>query len=132
MYTRVGSGGMLKGVEQVLPEMRVGDRWKLSIPPELAFGAKGRPASAGKPRINGDAKIDFEVEMVSRGSAGCRRAAPKSKPDSERETASTSNSFAHSLSLRWGFPAGRRSSSTSWGTEGSSRWGAGVGGRGLL
>ena len=31
-YTRVGSGGLLKGVEQVLPSMRVGDRWVLTIP----------------------------------------------------------------------------------------------------
>ena len=32
--------------------------------PALAFGSKGRPASAGKPRIPGDATITFEVEMV--------------------------------------------------------------------
>jgi FKBP-type peptidyl-prolyl cis-trans isomerase len=31
-YTRVGSGGLLKGVETTLPLMRVGDRWVLSIP----------------------------------------------------------------------------------------------------
>ena len=31
---------------------------------DLAFGPKGRPASAGKPRINGDQTITFEVEMV--------------------------------------------------------------------
>lgn len=30
----------------------------------LAFGAKGRPASAGKPRIPANAEILFEVEMV--------------------------------------------------------------------
>jgi len=30
----------------------------------MAFGSNGRPASAGKPRIPGDAIIDFEVEMV--------------------------------------------------------------------
>lgn len=31
-YTRLGSGGLLKGVESTLPLMRVGDRWKLEIP----------------------------------------------------------------------------------------------------
>ena len=31
-YTRLGSGGLLKGVETTLPLMRVGDRWKLTIP----------------------------------------------------------------------------------------------------
>ena len=30
----------------------------------MAFGPKGRPASAGKPRIPSDAIIMFEVEMV--------------------------------------------------------------------
>mmetsp|Transcript_10663 Transcript_10663/g.13177 ORF Transcript_10663/g.13177 Transcript_10663/m.13177 type:complete len:200 (-) Transcript_10663:90-689(-) len=63
-YTRLGSGGLLKGVEEVLPLMRVGDRWELTIPGKMAFGPKGRPASAGKPRIPGDATVIFEVEMV--------------------------------------------------------------------
>uniref|UniRef100_A0A7S2IBW6 peptidylprolyl isomerase n=1 Tax=Helicotheca tamesis TaxID=374047 RepID=A0A7S2IBW6_9STRA len=63
-YTRVGSGGMIKGVEEVIPMMRVGDRWVLTVPGKLAFGPKGRPASAGKPRIPGDATIVFDVEMV--------------------------------------------------------------------
>lgn len=31
-YTRVGSGGLLKGVETTLPMMRLGDRWELTIP----------------------------------------------------------------------------------------------------
>ena len=31
-YTRLGSGGLLKGVETTLPLMVVGDRWKLTIP----------------------------------------------------------------------------------------------------
>ena len=30
----------------------------------LAFGPNGRPASAGKPRIPGDATVIFDVEMV--------------------------------------------------------------------
>ena len=35
-YTRVGSGGLIKGVEQTLPLMRLGDRWKLTIPVRYA------------------------------------------------------------------------------------------------
>lgn len=31
-YTRIGSGGLLKGVEETLPLMQLGDRWKLIIP----------------------------------------------------------------------------------------------------
>mmetsp|Transcript_12525 Transcript_12525/g.24976 ORF Transcript_12525/g.24976 Transcript_12525/m.24976 type:complete len:198 (+) Transcript_12525:144-737(+) len=63
-YTRVGSGGLLKGVEEFIPQMVIGDRWKLTIPGNLAFGKKGRPSSAGKPRIPADATIIFEIEMV--------------------------------------------------------------------
>eukprot|EP00532_Pseudo-nitzschia_australis_P002730 CAMPEP_0168182816 /NCGR_PEP_ID=MMETSP0139_2-20121125/12094_1 /TAXON_ID=44445 /ORGANISM="Pseudo-nitzschia australis, Strain 10249 10 AB" /LENGTH=197 /DNA_ID=CAMNT_0008103769 /DNA_START=192 /DNA_END=785 /DNA_ORIENTATION=- len=63
-YTRLGSGGLLKGVESTLPLMKLGDRWKLTIPGDLAFGPKGRPASAGKPRIPGNAEVVFDVEIV--------------------------------------------------------------------
>lgn len=31
---------------------------------KMAFGEKGRPSSAGKPRIPGNAEIVFEVEIV--------------------------------------------------------------------
>lgn len=31
-YTRVGSGGLIKGVEETIPLMQLGDRWKLTIP----------------------------------------------------------------------------------------------------
>lgn len=64
-YTRVGSGGLLKGVEEVLPMMATGDRWVLTIPSNLAFGPKGRPASAGKQRIPANAEITFDVEIVA-------------------------------------------------------------------
>lgn len=36
----------------------------LFLQTKMAFGSQGRPASAGKPRIPGDAIIVFEVEMV--------------------------------------------------------------------
>jgi FKBP-type peptidyl-prolyl cis-trans isomerase len=31
-YTRIGSGGLIKGVEEVLPKMRLGDRWIITVP----------------------------------------------------------------------------------------------------
>lgn len=63
-YTRVGSGGLIRGVEEVLPMMVMGDRWILTVPGNMAFGPKGRPASAGKQRIPANAEITFEVEIV--------------------------------------------------------------------
>jgi FKBP-type peptidyl-prolyl cis-trans isomerase len=31
-YTRIGSGALIKGVEDTLPLMRLGDRWVLTVP----------------------------------------------------------------------------------------------------
>ena len=31
-YTRIGSGALIKGVEETLPLMQLGDRWRLTIP----------------------------------------------------------------------------------------------------
>lgn len=38
--------------------MSVGDVYELTIPPALAFGAKGRRASAGKPSIPAGAYVN--------------------------------------------------------------------------
>lgn len=34
------------------------------LQPELAFGSKGRSASAGRPRISGGTPVVFDVEIV--------------------------------------------------------------------
>ena len=44
-YTRIGSGGLLKGVEAVLPLMQVGDRFVLTIP--VSFGPKEASLDTG-------------------------------------------------------------------------------------
>jgi len=64
-YTRVGSGNVLPGVEEAVKLMRSGDTWNLTLPPELGFGPKGRPASPGKPRIPNGATLDFMLELVA-------------------------------------------------------------------
>lgn len=43
-------GLLRQGVEEALLMMRVGDRWELTCPANLAFGDKGRPPSPGRPR----------------------------------------------------------------------------------
>lgn len=62
-YYRVGSGQVLPGVEQAVVNMKTGDVWELTIPPELGFGTKGRNASPGKPRIPGDAILKFTLAL---------------------------------------------------------------------
>lgn len=64
-YYRVGSGQVLPAVEQVVVKMKSGDIWNLTVPPALGFGPQGRKASPGKPRIAGDAILDFTLELVS-------------------------------------------------------------------
>lgn len=45
--------------------MHVGDVYDLSLPSTLAFGKKGRRASAGKASIPPDASVDFTLELAS-------------------------------------------------------------------
>lgn len=45
--------------------MKVGDVFEITLPPELAFGSKGRRASPGKPSIPPNATIVYTVEMSS-------------------------------------------------------------------
>lgn len=65
LYFRVGGNTLLKGIEEAVKVMKVGDRWKLTIPGELAFGAKGRSASPGKPRIPPMAPVEYDLTLVA-------------------------------------------------------------------
>eukprot|EP00286_Rhodomonas_abbreviata_P016992 CAMPEP_0181323970 /NCGR_PEP_ID=MMETSP1101-20121128/20087_1 /TAXON_ID=46948 /ORGANISM="Rhodomonas abbreviata, Strain Caron Lab Isolate" /LENGTH=219 /DNA_ID=CAMNT_0023432069 /DNA_START=20 /DNA_END=679 /DNA_ORIENTATION=+ len=60
-YYRVGSESVIQGLDLAVQNMRVGDRWVIQIPPALAFGEKGVKPSPGKPRIPGNAVIEYEV-----------------------------------------------------------------------
>lgn len=64
-FYRIGSGNILKGVAESVEMMSVGDVYELTIPPALAFGAKGRRASAGKPSIPAGAYVNYTVEMTA-------------------------------------------------------------------
>lgn len=57
----VGVGSVLRGIDDAVLHMRVGDRYHLSFGGELAFGEKGRPSAPGKPRIPPNADVDYEV-----------------------------------------------------------------------
>ena len=55
----IGNGSVIPGWDEAVPGMKVGERRKLTIPPDLAYGAKGQP-----PAIPEDATLTFDIELL--------------------------------------------------------------------
>jgi len=53
---------VIPGWQDVIPRMHVGDRWKVVIPPRLAYGERGQ-----LPRIGPNEALVFEIELLSIG-----------------------------------------------------------------
>ncbi|KRE89624.1 peptidylprolyl isomerase [Frateuria sp. Soil773] len=50
---------VIRGWQDVIPRMHVGDRWKVVIPPQLAYGERG-----SLPRIGPNEALVFEIELL--------------------------------------------------------------------
>jgi len=62
---RLGEGRVIKGWDEAVARLRVGDRATLIIPPQLGYGARGAGGV-----IPPDVTLIFVVELVSAGGAG--------------------------------------------------------------
>ena len=56
----IGAGGVIKGWEEALVLMKVGDKWKVTIPPELAYDER----SVENGLIPPNSTLVFEIELL--------------------------------------------------------------------
>jgi len=59
---RLDRGDLIDGWEQALQLMHKGEKWLLIVPPEMAYGARGRP-----PSIKRYATLVFEMKLLDFG-----------------------------------------------------------------
>jgi FKBP-type peptidyl-prolyl cis-trans isomerase len=62
LKVRLNRGGLIDGWEEALQKMHKGEKWLLIVPPEMAYGATGKP-----PDIKRYATLVFEMTLIDFG-----------------------------------------------------------------
>jgi FKBP-type peptidyl-prolyl cis-trans isomerase len=62
LKVRVDRGELIAGWDEALQKMHKGEKWLLIVPPEMAYGARGRP-----PDIKRYATLVFEMQLLDFG-----------------------------------------------------------------
>ncbi|KAG8774682.1 hypothetical protein FRC12_001868 [Ceratobasidium sp. 428] len=57
--TQIGVGRVIKGWDEGVPQLSLGEKAKLTITPDYGYGARGHP-----PVIPGNSTLCFEVELL--------------------------------------------------------------------
>jgi len=57
--TKIGVGAVIKGWDEGVPQLSLGQKAELTISSDLAYGRRGFP-----PQIPGDSTLKFEVELL--------------------------------------------------------------------
>jgi FKBP-type peptidyl-prolyl cis-trans isomerase len=59
---------LMPGLKEAIKLMPVGSKWQVYIPPELGFGAAGKP-----PKVGPDAVLIYDLELLGINSAAGNR-----------------------------------------------------------
>ncbi len=62
LVTRIDRGALIDGWEEALQKLHKGEKWLLIVPPEMAYGAQGKP-----PTIKRYATLVFEMQLLDFG-----------------------------------------------------------------
>jgi FKBP-type peptidyl-prolyl cis-trans isomerase FklB len=90
-FTTAVTGRTIKGWSAILPMMKTGSKWEVTIPSDLGYGARGFP-----PKIGPNSVLVFEMELLS-----ITAPAPPTKPGTPPRT-NVTNSFPNEFA---GHPA---------------------------
>ena len=60
---RLGAGEVIRGWDEGVATIKIGEKAVLTIPPDYAYGAQG-VSHGGRTIIPGDATLTFEVELL--------------------------------------------------------------------